>query len=269
VGKGGRKLRGRALAAVVLGAATAVALTGAADLDKPATVPLPRLEFIPNGRFAPRVLSKSTPTPIALAVSAKVGTVDGSHPPALRELTIGLDKNIAIDLKGYPTCHGLGVQVDPPMTPQEECRGAFIGKGTAHFEIHLSESEPIQVQSALQIFNLGRKEGDSTFVALAHIAAPTAAVIIVTIKIKKRQNGRYGTEAAITIPKIAGGSGSITHLNLRIKKQLPFEGQRFSPVTARCPDGKLRFHDTATFFNYESSEALYASSTLPRICTGR
>jgi hypothetical protein len=255
--------------AVVLGAATAVALTGAAQPAKPVTVPMPNLEFMPNGGFTPQVLSKSAPTPIALTVSAKVGNADGTHPPALRELAIGLDKNMAIDLRGYPACRGLGAQVNPPMAPQEECRGAFIGKGTVHIEIHFEETEPIQVQSGLQIFNLGRKEGVPTFVALAHIAVPTPALIAITIKIEKIQNGRYGSEATITFPKIAGGNGSITHLDLRIKKQLPFDDQRFSPVTARCPAGELLLHDTATFFNYETSETLYASSTLPRTCTGR
>ena len=123
------------------------------------------------------------------------------------------------------------------MTPQEECRGAFVGKGTAHFEIRLEEAEPIRVRSGLQIFNLGRKNGIPTLTAdlVTRIPVPTPALLIATIRIKGIPRGRYGSEATITFPKIAGGSGSITSLDLRLKKQLPFNGKRFSPIASSAP----------------------------------
>ncbi len=54
-----------------------------------------------------------------------------------------------------------------------------------------------------------------------------------------------------------------------LERRLSLAGKRFSPATAICPDGKLQFHDTATFFNYETAETSVASAELRRACVGR
>ncbi len=264
--RAGIKSLGCAVVATALLIAAATA-SGAVAPNKPITL-LPDLVAELDSSIQPTALSKNQPTPIALTFSGKVSNPDESRPSALRELAIELDKNIAINLNGYPTCHNLFQQVDPPMTPQEECRGASIGEGTARFEIRFPESEAIQVRSGMQIFNAGLKNGIPILVALAYIAVPVPSLVVTTIRIKKIHDNRYGTKMTFTFPRIAG-EGAITSLGLRIKKQLPFDGRRFSPVTAKCADGKLRFHDTATTVNFETSETTKASGSLTRTCTGR
>ena len=60
-----------------------------------------------------------------------------------------------------------------------------------------------------------------------------------TVKIKKVHNGRYGLKSVATIPKIAGGSGSVKSFSLTINKK--------GVLTAKCPDGKLQANATAIF----------------------
>jgi hypothetical protein len=264
-------VRNRILVCAVVLAVVAVlaaVASGAVSPSQPTYVSTGTLEFTPNDGFTPRALSKTARAPIALTLDANIGTADGSHPPALQNLAIELDKNISLDLNRFPFCN-LRNDIDVPGTPAERCRPAIIGRGTMTLEIAFAEAQPIPVQSRVQIINGTRKHGIRTLYLATYISVPTPAEIVTTVQIKAIHNGRYGSEATMRFPKIAGGSGSITSLNLRIKKQLPFEAKRFSPVSAKCPDGKLQLHDTATFFNYETSETLIAAEELRRTCTGR
>jgi hypothetical protein len=79
--------------------------------------------------------------------------------------------------------------------------------------------------------------------------------IVTTLKIKKVHNGRYGLKTVATIPKIAGGSGSVKTFNLIINKK--------GVLLAKCPDGKLQAKATAIF-----SDGTKASAGIIRTCTG-
>ena len=85
---------------------------------------------------------------------------------------------------------------------------------------------------------------------------PTPAAIVSTVKIKRIHNGRYGVRSVTTIPKIAGGSGSVTDFNLTIDKK--------GVLLAKCPDGKIQAHGTAVF-----SDGTRASAEVIRTCTGK
>lgn len=102
-----RKLRGRRglTAAFALAVSSGVVFAGiaAAAGDKPITVRTGNIEFTANGGFSPKALSKTTLTPIAFTGEGKIATLDGSHPPPLKEVLIEADKNSAVTTKGYPT----------------------------------------------------------------------------------------------------------------------------------------------------------------------
>jgi hypothetical protein len=259
---------GCALAIAALGIVCSSALA-AATPNKPSTVPLPSVISGFNGGFEPSSLPKTKLTPVALLLEGNIRSLDGSHPPALRELAIELDRNISVDLGGYPACHVGGIQIDPTMTLEERCPSAFLGNGSVHFEIQLDEQEPIQLQSELQIYNAGRKSGIPTIYFSAYLDRPVPGLWLATAKIKKTDNGIYRTKVTVAFPKVAGGGGSITSFNMRIKKRLSLNGKPFSPVTARCPNGKLQAHFSGEFFDYATSEATNTSTEILRTCTGR
>lgn len=262
------KLLGCALVVAALGAVFPAALAGAAATSKPTYVPISVFAFTPNGGFTPTLMSKTKPIPIALTISGQVKMLDGSHPPALTGLAVQLDKNISVNLRGFPACHGVRIQIDPPMTLEERCRSSIIGAGTEHFEIKFPEGEPTSAKGRLLIINGPLRDGIRTLFVDTTVSEPVTGHLVSTIEIKKIHNGRFGTEAIFTFPKIAGGSASITSFDARIKKRLPLEGKRFSPVTARCRDGKLAFHFVGNFLDYSTNEVTNASAEAPRTCTG-
>lgn len=241
---------------MALGALIALTVAGIATAEKPVKVRAGNLELEFNGGFSPKVLSKTKLTPITLTVSGKLKTVDGTHPPALKEFNVETDKNGAIEVKGLPVCTASKLQSQDTKHAEAICKSAIIGSGQAKAEIAFPEQAPIPATSKIIAFNGGFKGGVTTLYIHAYLTVPTPAAIVTTVKIKKIHAGRYGLKAVSTIPKIAGGSGSVVDFNLTINKK--------GVLLAKCPDGKLQARGEAKF-----SDGTVAKAEVLRTCTGK
>jgi hypothetical protein len=241
---------------MAVGALIALTVAGIATAAKPVKVRAGNLELTVNGDFTPKVLSKTKLTPITFNVSGKLRTVDGTHPPALKEFNVETDKNGAIEVKGLPKCTAAKLQSQDTKHAEDICRSAIIGSGKATAEIAFPEQPPIPAKSKIIAFNGGFSGGTTTLYIHAYLTVPTPAAIVTTVKVKKIHNGRYGLKAVSTIPKIAGGSGSVTDFNLTINKK--------GVLLAKCPDGKLQARGEAKF-----SDGTVAKAEVVRTCTGK
>ncbi len=242
------------LITTALAAMTALLVAGIATADKPVKVRAGNLELTFNGGFTPKALSKTKLTPITLNVSGKIRTVDGTHVPAMNEFDLETDKNGAVNVKGLPVCTASKLQSQDTKHAEAICKTAIIGSGQATAEIAFPEQAPIPAKSKIIAFNGGFSGGVTTIYIHAYLTVPTPAAIVSTVKIKKIHNGRYGLLAVTTIPKIAGGSGSVTDFNLTINKK--------GVLSAKCTDGKLQAHGTAIF-----TDGTRASAEILRTCT--
>jgi hypothetical protein len=241
---------------MAIAALVAVSVAGiATGADKPVTVEAGNLRVTFNGGFSPKKLPKKKFAPITLKASGKIETKDGTHPPALKSVVLESDKNGAINVKGIPVCKGGKLQSRDTKAAEKACPKSIIGSGTTDIEIQFPEQKPIPVESKLVVFNGGFSGGTTTLYIHAFITVPTPAAVVTTVKIKKIHNGRYGLKSVATIPKIAGGSGSVTDFSLKITKK--------GVLTAKCPDGKLQVHGDALF-----ADGTKASATILRTCTG-
>jgi hypothetical protein len=239
-----------------LAALIAISVAGIATAEQPVKVVAGNLEMTFNGGFSPKTLSKTKLTPITLTVSGKLRTKDGTHPPALKEFNVETDKNGSINVKGLPVCTSAKLQSQDTKHAEAICKSAIIGSGQATAEIAFPEQKPIPATSKIIAFNGGFAGGTTTLYIHAYLTVPTPAAIVTTVKIKKIHNGRYGLKAVSTIPKIAGGSGSVTDFNLTINKK--------GVLTAKCPDGKLQAKGEAKF-----SDGTVAKAEIVRTCTGK
>ena len=236
----------------------------AAKPNQPGKVKVGNLELTFNGGFAPKALPKKTFAPISLTAEGKIRTTDGTHPPAMKEVIVETDKNGAIDVKGYPTCTSGALQSRDTKSAEGACKKAIIGEGTTTAEVEFAEQAPISVDSKLLVVNGGKKGGTTTLFIHAYFSAPVSGAIVTTLKISSVKNGRYGTKTIATIPKIAGGFGSVTDFRLKIDKKFTYQGKQKSILTARCADGKLQAHATAVF-----SDGTRASTEILRTCTSK
>lgn len=240
---------------MAIAALIAISVAGIATGAKPVTVEAGNLVVTVNGEFKPAKLPKNKLAPITLFASGKIATKDGTHPPALKEVVLKTDKNGAVNVKGVPTCKSGQLQSRDTKAAEGACKGAIIGTGQTTVEVEFPEQRPIDVNSKLLVFNGGQSGGTTTFYIHAYFSAPVTGAIVTTVKIKKKKEGRYGLSSVATIPKIAGGSGSVKSFNLKINKK--------GVLTAKCPDGKLQAHATSVF-----ADGTKAAATIIRTCTG-
>ena len=230
------------------------------------TATVGNIKFTADGGFSPKALPKNTLAPIALTAEGKIETVDGTHPPALKEVLLETDKNGAVNVKGYPVCTSGKLQSRDTKTVRSKavCKSSIIGSGKTGIQILLKDSAPIPVKSDLTVFNGGAKGGTTTLFIHAYITIPVPAAVVTTVKIKKINKGRYGLLSVASIPKIASGAGSVTSFKLTVSKQFTYKGKRVSVLTAKCPDGKLQANATAVF-----ADGTRAAQDFIRPCTGK
>jgi hypothetical protein len=257
-----RRLRWAGLALAVIAVLTVAGVASGAGSNEKVVVG--NLEFSAGGGFGPKTLSKTTLTPIAFTAEGRIKTLDGTHPQALKEVLVEADKNAAVTTKGYPVCKSGQLQSQDTSHAEAICKSAIIGKGTTGVEIAFPESKVVPVKSKLLVFNGGEAGGIITYYIHAYITVPVPAAIVTTVKIKRIHHGRYGLLATASIPKIAGGSGSVTSFSLKIDKKFTYKGRKVSVLSAKCPDGKLQAHATAVF-----ADGTRASTEFVRPCTGK
>lgn len=242
---------------MALAALIAVSVAGlATGAEKPVTVKAGNLEFTFNGGFKPSKLPKKKLAPITLTASGQIKTLDGTHPPALKEVVVETDKNGAINVKGLPKCTAGKLQSRDTTAAEKACPKAIIGTGHTTVGVKFPEQPEIDVDSKLLVFNGGFSGGTTTLYIHAYFSAPVTGAIVTTLKIKKHVSGRYGLKTVATIPKIAGGSGSVKTFNLKINKK--------GVLTAKCPDGKLQARASAKF----DDGTQVKKATIIRTCTG-
>jgi hypothetical protein len=225
---------------IALGAllALVLALAAIASAEKPTTVRAGNLVLTLNGGVTPKALPKKELAPITLNVSGKVAEADGSHPPALKEVVVDTDKNGTIDALGVPTCKQGQLEAQTSAGAEKVCKPALVGKGTTDVEVLFPESKPVPLHSTLLAFNGGTKGGTTTIFIHAYLTAPVTAALVTTVKISKEHKGPYGTRSIASVPKIAGGAGSVTAFSLTFQKKLfTYKGKKHGYLLAKCANG--------------------------------
>src|SRR6478735_10570388 len=243
-------MRKRLITTLALGAALAVAVAGIATADKPTVVQVGNLKLTLNGGFTPKALPKSgKPAPISLNVS---------HIPAVKEIIVETDKSGSIDTKGLPKCTAGKLQAQDTAHAEAICKNAIIGSGKTNVEVAFPEQAPFIAKSKLVAFNGGTSGGKTTIYIHAYLSSPVSAAVVTTVKTSKIHNGRFGTKAIATIPKIAGGYGSAKEFSLTLDR-----GVNNTPfLFANCPDGHLNAKATSVF-----SDGTKLIGSFVRTCT--
>ena len=245
--------------AAALAAAIVLVASGLAAAEKPVTVVGGEIHAEFNGGFTPKVLSKKKPTPIGFNISAKLKSLnpdpEKQHLPAMKEFLLEGDKHASISVKGISVCPPGKLQSTTTQAAKKACGPALIGSGKTEVGIKFPEQPELFVQSELLAFNGGVRGGVTTLLIHAYITVPTPAAIVTTVKVKRIHKGRYGLGSVASIPKIAGGSGSVKSFSLTLDKGI---------LSATCPDGHLNARGKAIF-----ADGTSLSGSVVRACTGK
>jgi hypothetical protein len=241
-------------AAVVVAMFSSIAISAAAS---PPTVETGWGPLTLNAGVAP----KSLPARKMAAVSAGFGgrfSPNKTPAPQLREMVVDIDRNASVDAAGLVACPRYRIKTLDAKGLRGACRRSMVGIGTALVSV---AGTPKQIPLGL-VYG-GSKSGVVTI--LIHGVIPTSSSIPVVVPVKVRQinAGRFGLRATATIPKLPLESSLLT-FRFTVERRFMHEGAGQSFAKARCRGGHLSLRLTS--LTLSTGEEL-GGSRLVRSCT--
>jgi hypothetical protein len=251
-----------AVAAVSVLAIAAAGALAAGAREMPTVVRAGNLVLTLNGNITPTRLPKREPVAVGFHASGALATVDGSHPPAWRESSFDVSKDISIDVHGIPTCRKEELVARSTSAAEAACGDAVLGTGKGSVEVAFPEQAPIEATGPILLVNGGEKGGVVTFYLHTYVSIPAPTAVVATAKVTKENKGPYGLHIQVMVPRIAGGSGSITNFELSANRYVSVNGKRQGFLFARCSDGRFQAKGTVVF-----SDGSSLSGGIVRTCT--
>lgn len=231
------------LAAVLCsGALLSALLAGAAG---GALVAVNDLVLRADGGFQPHELPRKRYAPIDFQGHFEINAKGGGQPVALQQAVIEFDRDGHLDVAGLPSCRPEQVSAASTAEARKVCAKALVGTG--HIEaIIASETGPVPASSPLSIFNGPEVEGHPTAILHARTTFPALQTYAIVVPIERRP-GPFRYRVTLDVPPLAGGLGSISHVDVDIGRHFKAGGKTRSYVSARCSDGIIDTHGRFTF----------------------
>lgn len=247
------------LAAVLsLGLALAATASGKRQVVRTGT-----LYLADDGGISPTRLPRHEAAPVTARLLGEIGTDDGSHPPALKQLAFDVDRTIGIDTKGLPTCRRRQLLARTSAAAKHACAGALLGTGSAEVEVTFEEQAPFSATGPLYLFNGGTRGRTTTVFLHTYLAVPVPTAVVVRATVTRIHRGPYGLRIEAKIPKIAGGAASVTRFELKIGRRFRQRGRRRSFLRASCPTGHWLTKGAVEFADGTRLAVQHAFSCVP------
>jgi hypothetical protein len=167
---------------------------------------------------------------VSLRLADSIWTDDGTHPPAATEVRFELDRQLQFDMADFPVCK----PTSRVPRDQRPCDEGKIAAGRTQVEVQFPEQPAIRVLGDATAY----KTGPRSMMIFTYLPAPVTGMLLIPVAVDRGALGLSGLSATATIPKLAGGSGSLTYLGLRFRKGL---------FSAACPKRRLQSQVTDTF----------------------
>lgn len=230
-------------------AALAVCLLGGAGAAYALTGEFGNTVVSATATLMPRELPAHGGAPVTLSSVTRIKNKDGSQPGALASIVFQLDKHGFVETKGLPVCTTAKLEETTPSVARKRCAGALVGTGVGRAKVTLPGQATKEISSPLSFFNGPKAGGKATLIAHAYETVPTAKTLLVPIVIERVSRGRYGFEAKVTLPEIAGGYGSATLAEATLGKTFKRGGKEVGYLNAYCSGGRLQVHGSLSFSN--------------------
>jgi len=190
-----------------------------------------RISF--SGGFTPHSLPRDRPAPITVHVAGAISTTDGSHPPAVRRIEIGINRNGRLTTEGLPTCTSARLQSTSSDEAIERCGPSLVGRGSFGADVQFPSSAPVPATGRMLAF-YGSRKGQRALLLHLYGTTPVRTTFVLPLKISRQRQGQFGTLLSARIPTLAGGLGSVTAIDLTVGRTYGYRGQRRSFISASC-----------------------------------
>jgi hypothetical protein len=254
----------------VIAVVFALALLGAAVVAQGEVYQRGNLRVIFDGRLRPHDLPRERLAPVTVSLDGSVGTVDGSRPPQLREITVAMNRAGKLFSTGLAICRSSQLQQTSSEAALSLCRSALVGHGTFAAKVDFPNAPLIPAEGKVLVFN-SRIDGQPGMLLHLYGSSPVRAAFVLPFKIKYRSKGEFGTVFSTKIPTLASGLGYVTEIKLTIGRRYRYAGKPRSFLSASCaaPAGftSVPYQLAKTTFAFSDGTSL--TSHLTRDCTVR
>jgi hypothetical protein len=255
---------------LVIAAVFAVALLGVAVVAQGEIYQRGNLRVSFDGRLQPHDLPRQRPAPVTVSLDGSIGTVDGSRPPQLREITVAMNRAGKVFSAGLPVCDASQLQQTSTEAALALCRPALVGHGTFAAKVDFPNAPLIPAKGKVLVFN-SRIEGKQGMLLHLYGSSPVRAAFVLPFKVEHRSQGEFGTVFSTKIPTLASDLGYVTEIKLTIGRKYGYAGKRRSFLSAACaapagfPGAIYKLAKTTFAF----SDGTHLTSRLTRDCTVR
>jgi hypothetical protein len=222
-----------------------------------------------SGGIAPTNLPRHSNAPITVRVDGTVRVLSGDRPPALRFISIAINRGGRIETKGLPVCRRSEIEAGTSAAAMAACGDALVGTGRYAAGVDFPEQSTFPLQGKVLAFNT---VVDGERAILAHVYGrqpfPNSRIFIFHIR---KTTGTYGTLLTAALPISLNRNGYLKRITLNLRRDYVYQGRKHSYLTAACaaPEGL-----TVGVFPFVKVGMTFAdgrklASTLIRTCTVR
>jgi hypothetical protein len=218
------------------------------------------------GGISPAALPRDSQAPISVRIDGTVRTLSGERPPALRFISIAINRGGRLDTRGLPTCRRSELEPATARQALAACGPALVGEGRYSAALALPEQSSFPLQGRVLAFN-AVVEGQRAI--LAHVygqdPVPNSRVFVFHIR---RGHGTFGTILTASLPARLNRHGYLKKISLNLRREFVYRGRRHSYLSAACaaPAG----FDSASFpfvrVGMTFADGRKLASTLIRSC---
>jgi hypothetical protein len=221
------------------------------------------------GGIAPTNLPRHSNAPIGVRVDGTVRVLSGDRPPALRFISIAINRGGRIETKGLPVCRRSEIEAGTSAAAMAACGDALVGTGRYAAGVDFPEQTTFPLQGKVLAFNTVI---DGERAILAHVYGrqpfPNSRIFVFHIR---KTTGTYGTLLTAALPISLNRNGYLKRIVLNLRRDYVYQGRKHSYLTAACaaPEGL-----TVGIFPFVKVGMTFAdgrklASTLIRTCTVR
>src|SRR4051812_12902808 len=184
------------------------------------------------GGIAPTALPRTDRAPIAVRVDGTVRVLSEERPPALRHISIAINRGGVLDTHGLPTCQR--AQLEPATSQQalEACRSALVGEGRYLGALALPEQNSFPLQGRVLAFN-AVVDGQRAILAHVYGGEPVPNSRIIVFHIRK-SHGTFGTIFSAALPAYLNRNGYLKKISLNLRRTYVYRGRKHSYLSAAC-----------------------------------
>ncbi|HST68396.1 MAG TPA: hypothetical protein VLI94_01915 [Solirubrobacterales bacterium] len=185
-----------------------------------------------QGGIAPTALPRHADAPISVRVDGTVRSLSEERPPALRYISIAINRGGRIDTRGLPLCRRSQIEAVSSAQALAVCGPALVGGGRFAAAVSFPEQTALPLRGKILAFNT-RDDGRRAILAHIYGTDPFPNSRIFVFHIRKTQ-GTYGTVLTAALPASINRYGYLKRIVLDLRREFVYRGRPRSYLSAAC-----------------------------------